>query len=48
MVRKFKSGKATGVDNVITGLSEALSLYGIHRIEALLNKIHDSGPIPIL
>ena len=45
-IRKIKSGKATGPDNISVELLEALEDYGTDKITTLLNEIYDTDQIP--
>ena len=46
-IRKMKTGKATGPDGLSIELIEALEEYAIEKVTTLLNKIYDTGQIPV-
>ena len=46
-MRKMKMGKATGPDGLSIELIEALEEFGIEKVTTLLNKIYDTGQIPV-
>ncbi|XP_063586323.1 uncharacterized protein LOC134763697 [Penaeus indicus] len=46
-VRKMKKGKAPGPDNITLEMILALDEYGINLLTSLLNKIYDTGMMPL-
>ncbi|XP_063588673.1 uncharacterized protein LOC134765810 [Penaeus indicus] len=46
-VRKMKKGKAPGPDNITLEIILALDEYGINLLTSLLNKIYDTGMMPL-
>ncbi|GFO24710.1 transposon tx1 uncharacterized 149 kda protein [Plakobranchus ocellatus] len=46
-IKKMKHGKATGPDNILIELIEALEDFGIGKVTRLPNEIYDTGQIPI-
>ncbi|GFN78659.1 hypothetical protein PoB_000516500 [Plakobranchus ocellatus] len=44
-IKKMKHGKATGLDNILVELIEALKDFGIGKVTHLLNEIYDTGQI---
>ena len=46
-LKKLRKGKATGPDNISVELLEALGDWGTDTITDILNRIYDSGEIPV-
>ncbi|GFN88800.1 endonuclease-reverse transcriptase [Plakobranchus ocellatus] len=44
-IKKMKHGKATGPDNILVELIEAIEDFGIGKVTHLLNEIYDTGQI---
>ena len=46
-LKNMKSGKAAGPDNIVTEMLIALEDLGIKKLEAIMNKMYNTGKIPL-